>query len=210
MPTIKAKSLEIKLFVMQNGLYFENGETYFDTSVLTDVEREGWRQLDNALETLKSQLGHPFTSITTMRFFPVISDQQNAAWVNQNTPGGTNKLPVLSIEATYPDGSKARYVIYPGLIVGNPWRESDLLPYLKSLLYQSKPGEQSIICTLVPALCNLPGWVWLAAAVYATKETFDADGRPVAQLFYGATAFMAWETLSKKGGLKSVLKSKND
>jgi hypothetical protein len=206
MPTIKAKSLEIKLFVMQNGLYFDNGETYFDTSVLTDVERDGWRELDNALETLKSQLGSSFTSIATMRFFPVISDQQNAAWVNQNTPGGTNKLPVLSIEATYSDGSKARYIIYPGLISGAPWSEAALLPYFKVLLYQSKPGKQSIICTLVPSLCNLPSWVWLAAAVYATKETFDADGRPLAQLFYGATAFMAWETVGKKGGLKNVLK----
>jgi len=205
MPEIKAKQIEVKLYVRRGNVADGFASIYAQMSPDERLAADG---VESTIDALNALHGYDFMKMLPggNRYFlhPTISDANNAVFVNKYAKGQT---PTLEIVATYADGSRGRYILYPGFsdkFTGVNWTADDLLPYFKALIYQTKPGERSLICKLIPALCDWPAWAWFAAAVYATKETIDAKDRPLAQIFYGLSAFAAWEALGKKGGLKSV------
>lgn len=117
-----------------------------------------------------------------------------------------NDLPAIQIYANYPDGTGGYYWIKKGLMdkTGVTWTPETVLPFLSALLYRSKSGPQSIVCQVLPVLCSVPSWLWLAAAGFATFEA--ATSRGVRQIAYGAGAGLAWQEFFNRGGFESLKK----
>lgn len=116
-------------------------------------------------------------------------------------------LPAIQLYATYADGTGAYYWIKKGLAdkLNVSWTKDTVLPALSALLYRSKPSQKSIICQVLPIVCDLPVWLWLAVAGFATFEA-AAGGKGIRQIAYAAGAGLAWQEFFKRGGFNALKK----
>lgn len=146
---------------------------------------------------------------------------QNGAFLYENNvcpwDWGTNNsvmaehglfvFPTAVITAEYPDGSKKQYVLgkdFVDKITGGIWKSNNLYPYIKTLLLNLPPSEnqQSLVCKLLPPLCSVGGWVWLALAAGATLKASGSKGVGKAA-WTGGAALLWWEWY-QRGGLTQL------
>lgn len=206
---IKAVKIVVRLFVKKGTAGSGFDAIYAE---MNDDELAAALAIEGAEDVLAQKYGSRFTSLMDFGYYlhPVISDGANAAFVNAQANGLT---PTVKIEATYPDGTTAFYVIHPGIsekFTGVKWKSSDLLPYFDALLFQKVgSNSESLICKILPVACRVPAWVWLAATVYGLKETIDAKGSPMAYV-YGGGAFLSFDAFSRAGGFSAVLPAQTD
>ncbi len=121
-------------------------------------------------------------------------------------------LPGAVITADYPDGSKKQYVLgkdFVDKLTGGIWTAQKLYPYIKTLLLNSQPSDnqQTVLCKLLPPLCSVGGWVWLALAAGATLKASSSKG--VGKAAWTAGAGLLWLEWYQRGGLeqlKSIVK----
>jgi len=207
MPQIKTTKIAVRVYVKKGNLG-DSFETIYDQ--MNADELAAVAAVADAEDQLGEKYGSAFWSLFDFGYYlhPVISVPSNAVFVNKNAKGLT---PTVNLEATYGDGSAARYVIYPGLLdkfTGKSWSAAELLPYFNALLFKKtgEDGNQSILCKYIPSLCKLPAWAWLAVVAYGAKETLDA--KPEMQIWYGAGTALALDSFGQAGGLSAVLPQK--
>lgn len=131
-------------------------------------------------------------------------------WGTNNAVMAENGLftfPTAILTATYPDGTKKRYVLgdeFIDKLTGGIWTAEKLYPYIRALLLNSTPKESdtTLLCKLLPPLCSVGGWVWLGLAIGATLKASSAKniGRGV----WGTGAALLWHEWYQRGGLEQV------
>lgn len=130
----------------------------------------------------------------------------NMAVTQQN---GLFLLPAALMEATYPDGTRKRYALGKDLddkLFGSNWKPESVYPYVSILLLNTPVGQEqsndSLLCRLFPALCNVGGWVWLGLAMGASYKTTQA--RNVGKAIWGGASILLWKEYLDRGGLDQI------
>jgi hypothetical protein len=128
----------------------------------------------------------------------------NVGVQNQNavTANGINpqRLPAMQIWGEYPDGHTAQYILGANIVddiaqVVTPEAIRDRINRIWDGRVSTKKG---IICTIVPQLCDLPGWLWLIAAGYTTFESVTS--KDTRRTVYGGAAAVLWYDFFQRGG----------
>ena len=112
-----------------------------------------------------------------------------------------SRLPAAQVAALYPDGTRRAYFLKTG-VGGIQFTPETLRPYVEALLYNRASTPQPILCKIVPPLCELGGWIWLALAVGATYKATQA--RNVGKVAWGVGAAALWQGWYARGGVKQL------
>jgi len=132
-------------------------------------------------------------------------------WSDNNAVMAQNGLftfPSAIITAVYPDGRQKQYVLgkeFIDKLTGGIWSADRIYPYIRILLLDITPkqnDDSTLICKLLPPLCNLASWAWFALAVGATLKASNKSG--ASQLAWGAGAALLWKEWIGRGGLSTV------
>jgi len=132
-------------------------------------------------------------------------------WSDNNAVMAQNGLftfPSAIITAVYPDGRQKQYVLgkeFIDKLTGGIWSADRIYPYIRILLLDITPqqnDDSTLICKLLPPLCNMASWVWFALAAGATIKASNKSG--AAQLAWGAGAALLWKEWIGRGGLSTV------
>jgi hypothetical protein len=148
-----------------------------------------------------------------------LSNQQNGA-LNQEVINrlqiNPSNLPIMHMYAEYPpdskhpSGSAAQYVLGGQGALDNlldTFTTEAVKDRIERLWDGRVSTKKGIICTLVPKLCDLPGWFWLIAAGYTTFEaTTSKDTRRVV---YGGAAAVLWYEFFQRGGFDWIKNKSN-
>ncbi len=65
-------------------------------------------------------------------------------------------------------------------------------------------GEGSWLCNLLPPLCQVGFWPWLAVCVFTTYRTAEANSK-FGKALWGAGAVFSWQTFFARGGHKQLM-----
>lgn len=163
--------------------------------------RAAWDAFGGAILKLRQRHGQ---SVPIEMYVCPVTIPENAAIVSQNGLS-MSLLPAVQVYAQYPDGTGATYFLSKNLserFTGIAWKSTDVQPYVEALLYRSKPSDIPIICKIVPPLCNIGGWVWLALATGATLKASSSTG--VGRAAWGTGAALLWQGWYKRGGLDQL------
>lgn len=114
-----------------------------------------------------------------------------------------SNLPAVQMYATYSDGTGGYYWLKKSLLTA--WTKDVVTGPLTALLYRSKPSEQSLLCKVFPIVCQIPSWLWLVAAGFATFEAVTSQ-KGVRQIGYAAGAGLAWQEFFSRGGFSALKK----
>lgn len=195
MAQIAAKSVQICIF-WKTGLNYNDVETSWPADV-----RAAWNALGNAIVKLRQRHG---SGLPVEMYVCPIDLPENAVIIANNGLD-PSLLPAVQVWAEYPDGTGSSYFLSKKLserFTGINWTTSEVQPYIEALLYRSKPSDVPLICKIVPPLCNVGGWVWLALAIGATAKASSAKG--VGRAAWGTGAALLWQGWYKRGGLEQV------
>ncbi len=196
MARIQAESVQICLF-WHNTLNYNDVETTWPPEM-----RAMWNAFGNAIVQLRQKHGN--TLPVEMYVCPV-TVPENAVIVSQEGLS-MSLLPAAQIYATYSDGAAGKFFLSKNLgerFSGINWKASDIKPYIEALLYRSESAEQSILCKLLPPLCNVGGWVWLGLAAAATLKASNSQGKIAKTAWTGGAALLWWEWY-QRGGLSQL------
>lgn len=164
--------------------------------------RAMWEAFGSVITKLRSRHGN---SVPVEMYICPTTIAENAVIVAQNRLD-PSLLPAANLYAEYPDGTGGQYFLSMSLserFTGIQWTAAEVEPYVKALLYRSKPSESSLLCKLLPPLCNVGGWIWLAAAAAATLKASNSSGK-TAQFVWGAGAFVLWKEWADRGGVQQL------
>lgn len=195
MAQIAAKSVQICIF-WKTGLNYNDVETSWPADV-----RAAWNALGNAIVKLRQRHG---SGLPVEMYVCPIDLPENAVIIANNGLD-PSLLPAVQVWAEYPDGTGSSYFLSKKLserFTGINWTTSEVQPYIEALLYRSKPSDVPLICKIVPPLCNVGGWVWLALAIGATAKASSAKG--VGRAAWGTGAALLWQGWYKRGGLEQI------
>lgn len=127
----------------------------------------------------------------------------NVGVQNQNAVVGSGinpqTLPALQVFAQYPDGRTAYYTL------PNPTTE-DVQARIIALYNGRFATQKGLLCTFVPQLCSLPGWLWLIAAGYTTFESVTS--KDTRRVVYGGAAAVLWYEFFQRGGFQFLQNKK--
>lgn len=189
--TIKAKRVQVCIFTLADKEYQDQppaAQAAFDAFAAPVIQLQ---QLHNGKAPIE------------VEFCPLTYDE-NVLIVNRNGLD-YSRLPAAQIYAEYPDGSAKYYFLKSGL-GGIDFVPEATAPYIKALLYNLGPSkEPPILCKLVPPLCNLGGYAWLALTVFCTYRASQA--RNIGKAAWGAAALASGEAFVKRGGLEMLKKA---
>jgi hypothetical protein len=194
MPQIAAKSVQICVLTRE-------GLNYNDVQNWPSDARAAWEAFGGAIMKLRQKHG---ASVPVEMYVCPVNIPENAVIIANNGLD-PSLLPAVQVWAEYPDGTGASYFLSKNLserFTGIKWTTSDVQPYVDALLYRAKPADIPIICKIVPPLCNVGGWVWLALAIGATAKASSAKG--VGRAAWGTGAALLWQGWYKRGGLDQI------
>ena len=194
MSQVKAQQILICIFTPQDkssvGLY-------------PAQEQHVFNMFGNAIVDLRKLHGNNLP--VYLEFCPV-SNPDNVVVLEQNG-GSVLNLPAVQLYAKYSDGTTGQYFLKKGLSdVGSSTPlvdEPKALAYVKALLYRLSPTPQTLLCKILPPLCSLGWYIWLAAGIYTTYQTTQA--RNVGKYVWGAAAALTWNEFIQRGGLKELM-----
>lgn len=191
MDQIKAKEVQICVFTWQN---LPSANDY------TGDERAMFDAFAGVIGDLRARHG---ANVPVFLDFCSLTNPTNQV-IASNL--GITDFPGVQVFATYPDGSQGQYAVVKDLqdkLTGVNWTPDDVRGYVEGLLYQRKPAKTSILCELFPPLCQLGGWIWLAAAGYSTLRAIESP-RTVGKVIWGAAAGLTWQSFFAAGGFKKL------
>lgn len=185
-----------KVFVYQDGVI-----TDVRTDQLTDAETTVLMAVQDAFNLARTKHG---SFEYSLNICPIDFSDNNVV----TAQSGLHILPAAIIDAKYPDGTGLRYAIGQDTndkLFGANWAATDIYPYIRALLFgqRSTPANtDSVLCRLVPPLCNAGGWIWLALALGATYKATQA--RNIGKIIWGGGAFLLWKGYIERGGLSQL------
>lgn len=194
MPQIAAKSVQICILTRE-------GLNYNDIQNWPSDARAAWEAFGGAIMKLRQKHG---PSVPVEMYVCPVNIPENAVIIANNGLD-PSLLPAVQVFAEYADGTGASYFLSKKLserFTGIKWTTADVQPYVDALLYRAKPADIPLICKIVPPLCNVGGWVWLALAIGATAKASSAKG--VGRAAWGTGAALLWQGWYKRGGLEQV------
>lgn len=160
----------------------------------------------NAAELAVAKLSAP--GVKTFVWICPYDYDNNVVTIEQQ--GFGENLPAILITAYYADQNKKQYALKNTLGGFKMFTQDEVYKYVRAL-YQNdfESGSESIVCTMFPQLCNIGGYLWLAAAVLATWKAIEApDNRPGLKVGYTGASILAWDAFAKGGGLKKLFGDK--
>ena len=187
MSNIQATRLQICVFTLLDKAYEDQPKAV----------QEMHDAFANVVISLQQQ--HNSAAPIDLDICPMTYDENVAIITKQHLD--LSRLPAAQITALYPDGSRRQYFLKSGL-GGINFTETIVAPYVKALLYNSISESQPIICKIIPPLCQVGVWLWLATAIYATYRTTQA--RNVGKVVWGGAALLAGEAFVKGGGIETI------
>lgn len=161
-----------------------------------------WNAFANAIISLRKIHG---ANVPVYMYLCPVTQPANADIAIQNGID-FSLLPAVQIWAEYPDGTAAKYFLSKNLserFTGINWKQEDVLPYVKALLYRSKPAETSLICKILPPLCELGGWAWFALAAGTTYKAYNGKNE-FSRAAWGTAAFLVWKEFASRGGFMQL------
>ena len=191
MSKVKATAVQICIFTWKN---------YADVSDATGDDLAAFNAFAGVIVEMRKR--HGANVPVTLDFCP-LTDPQNQLVISQQGVD-PNTLPAAQVWAWYEDGKTMQYFLSKGAL-SPAWTSESVKPYVTALLYRSKPSQQSLICKILPIVCDLPVWLWLAVAGFTTFEA-AAGGKGVRQIAYAAGAGLAWQEFFKRGGFNALKK----
>lgn len=192
---VEAKKVQICIF-------WKNPLSYDDIQSWPADVRAIWNAFAAVITQLRSRHGN---NVPVEMYVCPTTIAENAVIVAQNKLD-TSLLPAAQLYAEYPDGTGGNYFLSMSLderFNGVQWTSAEVEPYVKALLYRAKPANTSLLCKLLPPLCNVGGWIWLAAAAAATLKASNSSGK-TAQWVWGAGAVVLWKEWADRGGIEQV------
>lgn len=187
--TIKASRLQICVFVLAD-------KTYEDQPPAAQA-------IHDAFANVVIELQQQFNSQAPIEldFCPMSYDENAVIVAKQGLD--LSRLPAVQVQAEYPDGTRRRYFLKSGL-GGIDFTAETVRPYVEALLYNYQAEPQPIICKIIPPLCEVGMWFWLAATVYAGYRTSQA--RNVGKVAWGGITLLVGEAFVKRGGIAQLQK----
>lgn len=173
------------------------------TEAMTDAEQRAYIAMQDAFNMAIQKIGS--------------FEYQNHVcpwdWGNNNAVTAQNGLfvfPAALITATYPDGTKKYYALgkeFTDKLTGGIWDASKIYPYIRTLVLDEKVSQNdtSLICKLVPPLCEAGNWVWFALAAGATLKA--SSSKDFGRAAWGLGAAMLWKEWYDRGGLGQLKES---
>lgn len=172
-----------------------------DTSKLTDREASAYIAMQDAFNKAVGQYG-AFQYENNL--CPWDYSNNNAVVAEH----GLFVLPAAVITADYPDGSKKQYVLgkeFIDKLTGGIWTAQKLYPYIKTLLLNTQPSENkqiTILCKLIPPLCEVGGWVWFGLALGATMKANNS--KSIGKGLWTTGAALLWYEWYQRGGFTQL------
>lgn len=194
MAKIAANSVQICLFWHGSLNYNQVDQWPADIKAI-------WMAFAAAIMTLRQRHGQ---NVPVEMYVCPVNIDQNAVIVSQHGLD-FSLLPAAQIFGSYPDGYNSKYFLSQDLgdrFSGVNWKEKDVLPYIEALLYRSKPAPNSIVCKLLPPLCDIGVWVWFGLAVGATLKASGTKG--VSKAAWTGGAGLLWWEWYQRGGVKQL------
>jgi len=197
----KAEQIDICVFTQTSKtrvfVYNTDGSlSGINETELTDTERMAWYAVTGAAVALGGDV-----KINT--WICPYDYENNIQIINQQ---GFNALPArlpgVLMTAYYPSGTQRQYAIKNNPITS--WTQDEVYRYLKALYLQEFGTGQSIVCKMLPVLCDVGAYAWLAAAAVCTYKTLEQKNNPNLQIAWGAGALLSVDAFVKGGGLKKV------
>lgn len=186
---------------VQICLFWHNSLSYNEVSQWPTDIRAMWDAFGQTILALRQRHGQ---NVPVEMYVCPVTEPENAVIVSQNNLP-FSLLPAAQVWAQYPDGTASNYFLTKDAddrANGVNWKQSDVQPYVEALLYRLKAAPQSLVCKLLPPLCSVGGWVWLALAAGATLKASSSKGVGKAAWTAGA-GLLLWEWYSR-GGLTQV------
>lgn len=185
--TIKATRLQICIFV-------QDDKVYDDQSPAAQAMFDVFAQNVIAIQEL-----HSDRAPIELDFCPMAYNENAVIVAKQHLD--PSRLPAAQVTALYPDGTRRQYFLKTGL-GGIDFTAASVKPYITALLYDRRNAPLPIICKILPPLCNLGMWFWLAATIYAGYRTTQA--RNVGKVAWGGVALLSGEAFVKGGGITQI------
>jgi len=195
MAQVKAKSVSICIFTWKN---------YASLNDATGDDRAAFNAFAPVVVALRKKHG---SSVPVYLDFCSLTIPENQLIISQ-AGIDPNNLPAAQIFAEYEDGKTAQYIITRDAadkLKGVDWKPSDLEPYVTTLLYRLKGGEESLLCKTFPIVCKIPQWAWLAAAAVTTLEGLGANSKSK-KVGYLTAAGLSWNEFFARGGFTGLFK----
>lgn len=187
MSTIQATQMQICIFTLHDKTYEDQPA---DEKAMFDAF---------ARVVIEIQEKHGSTAPIDLNFCPLTMNENAVIVAKQGLD--ISRLPAAQVWATYPDGNNRLFFLKTGL-GGIDFTPEVLRPYVESLLYNRAAQEQSLICKIIPPLCDLGGWVWLGLALGASYKSTQA--RNIGKIAWGIGAAALWQGWASRGGLDQV------
>ena len=184
---IQASRLQICVFVLLD-------KTYEDQPPIAQRIHDAFANVVIELQQL-----HGTKAPIELDFCPMSIDDNVAIITRQNLD--ISRLPAAQVTALYPDGSRRQYFLKSG-VGGIDFTPEVVAPYVSALLYNRVATPQPIICKMLPPLCEVGMWFWLAATLYAGYRTSQA--RNVGKVAWGGVTLLAGEAFVKRGGIENI------
>lgn len=168
-----------------------------------DVQPDNARQIFDAFASVVLQLQDQYNGNAPIELsFCPIGYPENAAIVAKHGLD-FSRLPAVQVNAVYPDGSRRVYFLKTGL-GGIEFTPETARPYVEALLYDRKSKEVPLICKVLPPLCEVGVWFWLAAFAYSAYRTTQAHN--VGKAVWGGATLLSGEAFVKRGGIDHIKK----
>lgn len=112
-----------------------------------------------------------------------------------------DRFPAVRVWAQYADGKQAWYNLNQG-VLPTTYTGQQIADYITGL-YNGDFGKSSILCQILPPLCSIGGWLWLAGAVLSAYKFTQAqtDGQ---KLLWGAATGLTAQSFFAGGGFKKL------
>lgn len=164
--------------------------------------RTAWDAFAEVIVSLRARHGN---AVPVELYVCPTTISENAAIVSANGLS-MSVLPAAQVFAEYPNGEGSNFFLMKDLhdrATGLNWTAADVRPYVEALLYRSKPAEKALLCQLVPPLCSVGGWAWLAMASVATLKAASTNSK-AGQAVWGVGSALLWQAWYKRGGLEQI------
>lgn len=114
-------------------------------------------------------------------------------------------FPAIQIIGYYDGYTQRQYVLknYPGGT--RTFDKQDIYNHIRAL-YENEfgDGQQSIICKILPPLCNLGAYVWLGIVGVCAYKTMEVHSKPL-KLLWGTGAVLAFESFAAGNKGKEII-----
>lgn len=187
------KAIQVRAILILKNSALAGAGCGINTALMTPEEIQAWNTLQDSVATVSQETN-----------FQINTSEINY-WCGNDALDvnrwGIGQFPAVRIYAEYPDGTQAYkdfQPLYPGANV-----DLEQLPtYLSAFVTKSFGSGANWLCKILPPLCSLGKYAWLAIGVATTyKATTTKKG---AQLAWGAASVLVWQQYVQRSGIAGL------